>query len=186
MLLPCDLRDRLPGDRLVHSTLDAAEQIPTAHFRVNHWGTGSERCPSHDDAGAAHLLLRCRPLRLPPDRGSHAPRRGRALSLRQPSSRPPPRIFSAPETRSTTASAAYCLRRRILRPRLAAAACRCSSRPERSIEGFRPKRIIGFWPSAWELDDLPRWKRLYQSNSKALHSTLFRACLNTADLIREV
>jgi len=45
MLLPCDLRDWLPADHLVHFILDAAEQIPTAHFRVNHRGTGSEQYP---------------------------------------------------------------------------------------------------------------------------------------------
>ncbi|MEK7681930.1 MAG: transposase, partial [Chloroflexota bacterium] len=45
MLLPCDLRDWLPADHLVHFILDAVEQIPTAHFRVNHRGTGSEQYP---------------------------------------------------------------------------------------------------------------------------------------------
>ncbi len=30
------------------------------------------------------------------------------------------------------------------------------------IEGFRPKRIIRLWPSAWKIDDLPREERLYQ------------------------
>jgi transposase len=45
MLLPCDLRDWLPADRLVHLILDAVEQIPTAHFHVNHRGTGSEQYP---------------------------------------------------------------------------------------------------------------------------------------------
>lgn len=44
-LLPCDLRDWLPADHLVHFILDAAEQIPTAHFRVNHRGTGSAQYP---------------------------------------------------------------------------------------------------------------------------------------------
>ena len=45
MLLPCDRRDWLPGDHLVHFIPDAADQIPTAHFRVNHRGTGSEQYP---------------------------------------------------------------------------------------------------------------------------------------------
>jgi transposase len=45
MFLPCDLRDWLPGDHLVHLILDAVEQIPTGHFRVNHRGTGSEQYP---------------------------------------------------------------------------------------------------------------------------------------------
>ena len=45
MLLPCDLRDWLPADHLVHFILDAADQIPTAHFRVNHRGTGSAQYP---------------------------------------------------------------------------------------------------------------------------------------------
>ena len=45
MFLPCDLREWLPGDHLVHFILDAAEQIPTGHFRVNHRGTGSEQYP---------------------------------------------------------------------------------------------------------------------------------------------
>jgi len=42
---PCDLRDWLPADHLVHLILDAVEQIPTGHFRVNHRGTGSEQYP---------------------------------------------------------------------------------------------------------------------------------------------
>lgn len=45
MFLPCDLREWLPGDHLVHFILDAAEQIPTGHFHVNHRGTGSEQYP---------------------------------------------------------------------------------------------------------------------------------------------
>ena len=45
MFLPCDLREWLPGDHLVHFLLDAVEQIPTGHFHVNHRGTGSEQCP---------------------------------------------------------------------------------------------------------------------------------------------
>ncbi|MBI2926148.1 MAG: transposase [Verrucomicrobia bacterium] len=45
MFLPCDLRDWLPADHLVHFVLDAVEQIPLAHFHVNHRGTGSEQYP---------------------------------------------------------------------------------------------------------------------------------------------
>ena len=30
------------------------------------------------------------------------------------------------------------------------------------LEGFRPKRIIRLWPSAWKIDDLPREERLYE------------------------
>jgi transposase len=45
MFLPCDLREWLPADHLVHFLLDAVAQIPTGHFRVNHRGTGSEQYP---------------------------------------------------------------------------------------------------------------------------------------------
>ena len=45
MFLPCDLRDWLPEDHLVHLILDAVDQISTTHFRVNHRGTGSEQYP---------------------------------------------------------------------------------------------------------------------------------------------
>src|SRR3981081_1562660 len=45
MFLPCDLRDWVPEDHLVHFILDAVEQIPTAHFQVNDRGTGSEQYP---------------------------------------------------------------------------------------------------------------------------------------------
>jgi transposase len=45
MFLPCDLREWLPADHLVHFLLDAVEQIPTGHFHVNHRGTGSEQYP---------------------------------------------------------------------------------------------------------------------------------------------
>jgi transposase len=45
MFLPCDLREWVPEDHLVHLILDAVEQIPTGHFRVNHRGTGSEQYP---------------------------------------------------------------------------------------------------------------------------------------------
>ena len=45
MFLPCDLRDWVPGDHIVHVVLDAVEQIPTEHFSVNRRGTGSEQYP---------------------------------------------------------------------------------------------------------------------------------------------
>ena len=45
MFLPCDLRDWVPADHLVHFILDAVEQIHMAHFHVNHRGTGSEQDP---------------------------------------------------------------------------------------------------------------------------------------------
>ena len=35
MFLPCDLRQWVPSDHIVHFILDAVEQIPTAHFHVN-------------------------------------------------------------------------------------------------------------------------------------------------------
>jgi transposase len=45
MFLPCDLRDWVPADHLVHFILDAVEQIPVDHLRVNHRGTGSQQYP---------------------------------------------------------------------------------------------------------------------------------------------
>jgi transposase len=45
MFLPCDLREWVPADHIVHFILDAVEQIPTAHFKVNDRGTGSEQYP---------------------------------------------------------------------------------------------------------------------------------------------
>ncbi len=45
MFLPCDLRDWVPSDHIVHFILDAVEQIPTTHFQVNERGTGSEQYP---------------------------------------------------------------------------------------------------------------------------------------------
>jgi len=45
MFLPCDLREWVPEDHLVHLILDAVEQIPTGHLHVNHRGTGSEQYP---------------------------------------------------------------------------------------------------------------------------------------------
>src|SRR2546422_952307 len=45
MFLPCDLREWLPDDHLVHFIVDAVDQIPTTHFQVNDRGTGSEQYP---------------------------------------------------------------------------------------------------------------------------------------------
>lgn len=45
MFLPCDLREWVPADHIVHFIVDAVEQIPTAHFKVNDRGTGSEQYP---------------------------------------------------------------------------------------------------------------------------------------------
>ncbi len=45
MFLPCDLREWVPSDHIVHFILDAVEQIPTEHFHLNHQGTGSEQYP---------------------------------------------------------------------------------------------------------------------------------------------
>jgi transposase len=45
MFLPCDLREWVPADHIVHFILDAVEQIPTDHFQVNERGTGSEQYP---------------------------------------------------------------------------------------------------------------------------------------------
>src|SRR6266851_2348396 len=45
MFLPCDLREWVPSDHMVHFILDAVEQIPTGHFQVNDRGTGSEQYP---------------------------------------------------------------------------------------------------------------------------------------------
>jgi transposase len=45
MFLPCDLREWVPADHIVHFILEAVEQIATEHFQVNHRGTGSEQYP---------------------------------------------------------------------------------------------------------------------------------------------
>jgi transposase len=45
MFLPCDLREWVPADHIVHFILDAVEEIPTSHFQVNDRGTGSEQYP---------------------------------------------------------------------------------------------------------------------------------------------
>jgi transposase len=56
MFLPCDLRDWVPADHIVHFILDAVDQIPTAHFQINHRGTGSEQYPP---AMMLALLIYC-------------------------------------------------------------------------------------------------------------------------------
>src|SRR6266700_3873569 len=56
MFLPCDLREWVPQDHIVHFILDAVEQIPTAHFQVNDRGTGS---PQYPPAMMLALLIYC-------------------------------------------------------------------------------------------------------------------------------
>ena len=45
MFLPYDLREWVPASHIVHFILDAVEQLPIAHFRVNERGSGSEQYP---------------------------------------------------------------------------------------------------------------------------------------------
>ncbi len=45
MFLPCDLREWVPADHIVHFILDAVEQLPTSHFKVNDRGTGNPQYP---------------------------------------------------------------------------------------------------------------------------------------------
>jgi transposase len=56
MFLPCDLREWVPADHIVHFILDAVEQRPLHHFRVNARGTGSEQYPP---AMMLALLIYC-------------------------------------------------------------------------------------------------------------------------------
>ena len=56
MFLPCDLREWLPADQIVHFILDAVEQLPLNHFHVNARGTGSEQYPP---AMMLTLLIYC-------------------------------------------------------------------------------------------------------------------------------
>lgn len=44
-LLPCELRDGLPPDPIVHFILEAVEQLPLGAFSSNARGTGSEQYP---------------------------------------------------------------------------------------------------------------------------------------------
>jgi transposase len=45
VLLPCDLREWVPADHVVHFILDAVEQLPTARFKINDRGTGNPQYP---------------------------------------------------------------------------------------------------------------------------------------------
>lgn len=56
MFLPCDLGEWIPDDHLVHFIVEAVEQLPLAHFQVNHRGTGSEQYPP---AMMLALLIYC-------------------------------------------------------------------------------------------------------------------------------
>ena len=56
MFLPCDLREWLPSDHIVHFLLDAVEQLPLHPFHVNARGTGSEQYPP---AMMLALLIYC-------------------------------------------------------------------------------------------------------------------------------
>lgn len=56
MFLPYDLREWVPDGHIVHFILEAVEQLPTAHFQVNHRGTGSEQYPP---AMMLALLIYC-------------------------------------------------------------------------------------------------------------------------------
>src|SRR5258707_289688 len=56
MFLPCDLREWVPDDHIVHFILDAVDEIPTAHFQVNDRGTGSQQYPP---AMMLALLIYC-------------------------------------------------------------------------------------------------------------------------------
>ena len=43
LLLPVDLRDWVPADDMVHFVLEAVEQVPMHHFKVNNHGGGSKQ-----------------------------------------------------------------------------------------------------------------------------------------------
>jgi len=45
MFLPCDLREWLPADHIVHFILEAVDQLPLGTFSYNARGTGSEQYP---------------------------------------------------------------------------------------------------------------------------------------------
>lgn len=47
MLLPCDLRDWVPDDDMVHFVIAAVEGLKLEGFRVNSRGSGSEQYPPH-------------------------------------------------------------------------------------------------------------------------------------------
>ena len=56
MFLPCDLREWVPAGHVVHFILEAVEQLPVSHFRVNHRGTGDAQYPP---AMMLALLIYC-------------------------------------------------------------------------------------------------------------------------------
>jgi transposase len=56
MFLPCDLREWVPAEHIVHFILEAVEQLPLHHFHVNARGTGSEQYPP---AMMLTLLIYC-------------------------------------------------------------------------------------------------------------------------------
>lgn len=56
MFLPCDLREWIPEGHIVHFIVEAVEQLPLAHFHVNHRGTGSQQYPP---AMMLALLIYC-------------------------------------------------------------------------------------------------------------------------------
>lgn len=45
MLLPCDLRDWIPEDDIVHFILEAVNRVNSSLFHINHRGTGSKQYP---------------------------------------------------------------------------------------------------------------------------------------------
>jgi hypothetical protein len=51
MLLACDLREWVPQGRIVQFILDAVDQIPTGHFRVNRRVNRTGRDPSGQKPG---------------------------------------------------------------------------------------------------------------------------------------
>lgn len=47
LLLPCDLREWVRADDMVHFIIEAVEGLALHEFQVNHRGTGSEQYPPH-------------------------------------------------------------------------------------------------------------------------------------------
>lgn len=43
LLLPCDLREWVREDDMVHFVIEAVEGRPLHEFRINHQGSGSEQ-----------------------------------------------------------------------------------------------------------------------------------------------
>src|SRR5207244_6668989 len=81
MFLPCDLREWVPQDHIVHFILDAVEEIPTSHFQVNDRGTGSEQYPPQMMLALLIYCYATGPVWLPDDRSGDPQRRGGALSM---------------------------------------------------------------------------------------------------------